>query len=310
MTRQNFTIQGVIPALVTPFGSDDEVDEAALYRLATRAVRRGVAGLVVCGSTGEAAAMSAEEQARAIDTVVQAAGGRVPVIAGIGAPCTRGAAVLARSAERCGAAALLVASPPYVRPGQDGVQAHLRAVAASSGLPLILYDVPSRVGVGIADETVARLRSDGVIAAFKDASGDLARVPRLRALCGGDFPQLSGDDATALAHLAMGGVGCISVTANLVPELLVAQHEAWTRGEFRAAAALRDRLAPLHDALFAESNPVPVKAALALLGLCDATPRLPLTRASRATEGRLAALLRDNFPEVEEVRATRPSLVA
>ncbi|MFT8246863.1 4-hydroxy-tetrahydrodipicolinate synthase [Roseomonas sp. BN140053] len=294
MPGASLALRGSIPALVTPFrAGDGELDEPALGRLAERAVAQGSAAVVVCGSTGEAAAMTAAEQARAIRTVVEAVGRRCPVIAGIGAPCTAGAVALARAAERCGADALLCAAPPYVKPNQDGLRAHLRAAAGAAALPVVLYDVPARTGVGFDDDTVARLWEDGVIHALKDATADLARPTRLRRLCGAELPQLSGDDATAAAHLAMGGSGCISVTANVVPDACAALQRAWAEGDRDALAALRDGLAPLHEALFAESNPIPVKAALGLLGLCDPAPRLPLTRATEATVRRLDAVLRD-----------------
>lgn len=273
-------LRGSIPALVTPFrAGDGELDETTLGRLAERAVSRGASGVVVCGSTGEAAAMTPDEQVRAIHAVHEAVGNRVPVIAGIGAPCTQAALAMAAAAETCGASALLCAAPPYVKPSQEGMRAHLRAIGSASGLPIILYDVPSRVGVRFDDDTIARLFEDGVIVAVKDATADLARPANLRRLCGAGLQQLSGDDATALAHLSMGGTGCISVTANVVPALCAGMQEAWFERDFERAAQLRDWLSPLHRALFTETNPVPVKGAMGLLGLCDWTPRLPLLRA-------------------------------
>ncbi|MBW6400620.1 4-hydroxy-tetrahydrodipicolinate synthase [Roseomonas sp. HJA6] len=292
-TLSVFSPEGSIPALVTPFlrGDPASLDRPALARLALRAAERGSSAVVVCGSTGEGPALSAEEHAEAVAIAVRTLSGRVPVIAGVGAPSTETAVSLAVGAERCGAAALLVSAPPYVRPSQEGLRAHLRAVAAASGLPIVLYDVPARAAVAFSDETIGRLRSEGVIRAIKDASGDLARPARLRQLCGDDFAQLSGDDATALAHRAMGGVGCISVTANLVPALCAAMHAAWDAGDTLRARHVADRLAPLHALLFTETNPVPVKAALGLLGLCDPTPRLPLIPALRETRQRLTDLL-------------------
>jgi 4-hydroxy-tetrahydrodipicolinate synthase len=286
-------LRGSIPALPTPFlpGDPASLDRVALARLAERAERGGSCAVVVAGSTGEGPALHPEEHAEVVRVAASALRGRLPVIAGVGAPNTEGAAALAATAERCGAAALLVSAPPYVRPTQEGLRAHVRAVAASAGLPVVLYDVPSRAGVAFADETVARLRDDGVIQGLKDATADLARPARLRRLCGDDFPQLSGDDATTLAYRAMGGAGSISVTANVVPTLCTALHAAWDARDWASAGHLRDLLAPLHDALFAETNPIPVKAALGLLGLCDPTPRLPLMRAAHATMSRLAEIL-------------------
>lgn len=304
-TFSSLALHGSVPALVTPFlrGDPASLDRAALARLALRAAGRGSTAVVVCGSTGETPALHAEEHATAIGCAVAALHGRVPVIAGVGAPSTEAAVALAVAAERCGAAALLVSAPPYVRPGQEGIRAHVRALAAASGLPVVLYDVPSRAGVAIADETIGRLRDDRVIHALKDATADLARPARLRRLCGADFPQLTGDDATALAHRAVGGAGCISVTANLVPALCASLHASWDAGETDRAFRLGERLAPLHDLLFTETNPIPVKAALGLLGLCDATPRLPLTRASRETQRQLTATLPQLVAEDEVILA-------
>ncbi|HYZ30842.1 MAG TPA: 4-hydroxy-tetrahydrodipicolinate synthase [Crenalkalicoccus sp.] len=301
------SLRGSIPALVTPFRAESgALDETTLGHLAERAVARGASAVVVCGSTGEGPALSAQEHSHAVRTVVETVGSTVPVIAGVGAPCTEAAVALAQAAGLCGAAALLVSAPPYVKPDQEGLRAHVRAVAVASGLPVILYDVPSRAGVAFADETIARLVERNAVSAVKDASGDLARPPRLARLCGRDFPQLSGEDATALAHLAMGGVGCVSVTANVAPALCAALQHAWAERDLDRAAEIRDRLAPLDAALFCETNPVPVKAALGLLRLCDPTPRLPLMRATEATRIRLARVLADITPH-EEVRGSAAS---
>ena len=297
---------GSLVALATPFRGG-HLDAVALSSLCDRQVTRGSVALVVCGSTGEAPALSAPEQARVVAVAVEAAAGRVPVIAGCGAPATEAAAALAFAAARNGASAVLCAPPPYVKPTQDGIAAHVRAVAHTADLPVMLYDVPGRVGIAVADETVARLFEHGLIAAIKDASGDLSRPARLRAICGADLMQLSGDDATAPAHRAMGGQGCVSVTANLVPALCAQLHAAWDRGDLTAFARLRDLLAPLHQALFLESNPIPLKAALAMLRLCTGELRLPLTRAAGTTRDRLATVLADVIA-VEEDAAGRPRL--
>lgn len=279
---------GSAVALVTPF-RDGRVDEGALAALCERQVRAGTAALVVCGSTGEAPALSAAEQARVVAVAVEAV--RVPVIAGCGAPATEAATLLAVAAARNGAAGLLCAPPPYSRPTQDGIAAHVRAVAHAADLPVILYDIPGRVGVAVADETVARLHEGGLVAAIKDAAGDLSRPVRLRALCGGALIQFSGDDATAPAHRAMGGHGCISVSANLAPALCARMHAAWDRDDPIEFARIRDLLAPLHRAMALESNPIPAKAALCLAGLCAGDLRLPLTRACDGTLDALGRLL-------------------
>jgi 4-hydroxy-tetrahydrodipicolinate synthase len=296
-------LRGSIPALVTPFDPDSlELDLPALADLADRAVLRGAAALVVCGTTGEAPAMRPEEQTCALHAVIESVAGRVPVIAGVGAPCTESAVALAEAAGHAGAAGLLVSAPPYVRPGQEGLRAHIRAVVSRSGLPVMLYDVPSRAAVAFTDETIARLWEEGAIAAIKDATADLARPTRLRGLCGPELLQFSGDDGTAAAHLAMGGMGCVSVTANVAPALCAALDDAWRAGDLHRFGELRDLLAPLHAALFAETNPVPVKAALHLLGLCAPTPRLPLLKAGEATMALLARTMAEITPE-EETRA-------
>ena len=299
-------LQGSITALATPFRGG-RVDEARLFSMAEHQVRAGTAGLVASGSTGEAASLSAAEHARVLAVALEAALGRVPVIAGVGAPCTDSAVILAAAAARGRANGLLVAPPPYARPTQEGIAAHVRAVAMASGLPIVLYDVPNRTGVAIADETVARLHDAGLIVGIKDATADLDRPPCLRARCGPAFLQFSGDDATAVAYRAMGGHGCISVTANLVPALCAQLHRAWDERDLETVAGIRDRLAPLHEALFLESNPIPLKAALDLAGLCDAALRLPLTTATAATIGRLATLL-PPLLEAEDACAHQPRL--
>ncbi|WP_158928616.1 4-hydroxy-tetrahydrodipicolinate synthase [Acidisphaera sp. S103] len=287
MNRTPRLFGGSMTALATPF-KDGRIDERAFVRLCQRQIERGTTALVTCGSTGEAAALSPDEQAALIRMAVVAAGGQIPVIAGCGGSCTEAAASIAQLAAACGATALLCAPTPYVKPSQDGIIAHMRVLAHAADLPLIAYDVPSRAGVAIRDETVATLFERGLIAGIKDATADLARPPRLRALCGPAFLQFSGDDATAAAYRATGGHGCISVTANVAPSLCASMHLAWDKGDLATFAHGRDLLAPLHDALFTESNPVPLKAALALLNLATSEVRLPLLRATEATKEKLA----------------------
>ena len=299
-------LAGSLVAMATPF-LGCVVDELAFSRLCERQIDEGSTALVVCGSTGEGPALSIDEQARIVAVAAEAASGRLPVIAGCGGPSTEAAITLAVSAARSGATGLLCAPPPYVKPTQEGIVAHIRAIAHAANWPVILYDVPSRTSVGISDATVARLFESGLVVALKDATADLARVSRLRALCGSAFVQLSGDDATALAYRAMGGHGCISVTANVAPTLCALGQAAWDRREWNAVEPVRDLLAPLHEALFLESNPIPLKAAMKLISLCSDDVRLPLTRATSATRNRLAAVL----PEVlkaEESWTGRPRL--
>jgi 4-hydroxy-tetrahydrodipicolinate synthase len=293
MTNPIFGIGGSLTALATPFHAT-HVDWKALSLLSERQIDRGTAALIVCGSTGEAASLTLPEYAQAVHTVAEAATGRVPVIAGCTALATAAAVAVGVEAASAGADALLCAVSPYVKPTQDGIIAHIRAIAHATDLPVVLYDVPSRSGVAIADDTVARLHDAELIVGLKDATADLSRPTRLRARCGDEFMQWSGDDATAPAHRAMGGIGCISVTANVAPTLCAMLHRAWDNGELERFAVLRDLLDPLHAALFKESNPIPLKAALASLGLCTDEVRLPLTRAALATQERLLAVM----PEV------------
>jgi 4-hydroxy-tetrahydrodipicolinate synthase len=299
-------IGGSLTALVTPFRHGN-VDHDALSRLSERQAVRGTAGLIVCGSTGEAASLTQPEYARAVRDVVEAVAGRVPVIAGCTALSTAAAVAIGIEAVASGADALLCAVPPYVKPPQEGIFAHVRSISHATDLPIVLYDVPSRSGVGIGDDTVARLYEAQYIVGLKDATADLSRPTRLRARCGDRFSQWSGDDATAPAYRAMGGTGCISVTANVAPALCALSHAAWDSGDLARFAELRDLLDPLHAALFLESNPIPVKAALASLKLCANELRLPLMRATPATQEKLLAVLAPVM-RAEEVAARRPVL--
>ena len=298
---------GSAVAIPTPF-RDDKVDTWSLACLCERQVECGTSAIVVCGSTGEAASLSPGEHAQVVGIAVDAVAGRLPVIAGCTASTTAVSVALAASAARSGADGLLCAAPPYSKPTQDGIIAHARAVAEASGLSLVLYDVPSRSAVQIADRTVAELYERSLIGAIKDATADLSRPPRLRALCGEGLVQMSGDDATAAGYRAMGGAGCISVTANVTPILCAMLHRAWDTGDLTSFANLRDLLDPLHAALFAESNPIPVKAALEELGLCSAALRLPLTPATEPALHRLRRVLA-GVMRAEEARAGREHFV-
>ena len=299
-------VGGSLTALATPF-HDSRVDWDAFGRMAERQIERGTAALIVCGSTGEAASLMQCEYARAVHFVAQTARGRVPVIAGATAMCTSTAMALATEAAEAGADALLCAVPPYVKPTQDGIFAHVRAITQAADVPVVLYDVPSRAGTPISDDTVARLHDARLIVGVKDATGDVTRPPRLRERCGDAFMQWSGDDATAPAYRAMGGMGCISVTSNVAPALCALLHQAWDNGDLSRFAALRDLLHPLHAALFLESNPIPLKAALANLGLGSNEVRLPLTRALLATQEKLLAVMAPVM-QAEELAARRSAL--
>jgi 4-hydroxy-tetrahydrodipicolinate synthase len=297
---------GSLTALVTPF-RDSCVDWKALCHLTERQIERGTSALVVCGSTGEAASLILSEYSRAVRTVAEMSAGRAPVIVGCTALATAAAIAMASEAAAAGADALLCAVPPYVKPTQCGIIAHIRAIAHATDLPIVLYDVPSRSGTAISDDTIARLNDAELIVGLKDATADLSRPARLRARCGSAFLQWSGDDSTAPAHRAMGGVGCISVTANVAPALCALLHRCWGDGDMARFATLRDVLDPLNTALFNESNPIPVKSALAGLGLCTDEMRLPLTRASLATQQRLLTVM-PSVMLAEEHAAHQPTL--
>jgi len=284
-------LAGYAPALPTPFDTDDTIDVAALEQLCHYQIRDGAAALVVCGTTGESPTLTPREHAQIIRIAVDAANGRVPVIAGAGSNSTSHAITLARQAEAAGADALLCVTPYYNKPTQAGLIAHFSAIAQSTGLPVILYDVPSRTACGLADETVARLAEMPQIIGLKDATGDVARPARLRPLVKTEFRLLSGDDATAPAFLAFGGDGCISVTSNVAPGLCRSLYLACRQGQVGRAERLTAAAAKLTAALFCESNPVPVKYALGLLGLMSARVRLPLVDLHPDSKAEVAATL-------------------
>jgi len=251
---------GSIPALVTPFTAG-AVDEAAFRDFLEWQIAEGSHGLVACGTTGESATLTDPEHRRVIELTLKVANGRVPVIAGCGANDTEHAVALTRTAQELGAAAALHVPPYYNRPNQDGIYLHLSRVA-EVGIPIVLYNIPARTVTDIAVETMARLAQLPNVVAVKDATGAIYRVSAQRAACGSDFVQLSGNDDMALAFNAMGGRGCISVTANVAPRLCAEFQEATLRGDYARALELQDRLFPLHAALFTDASPGPVKYAL------------------------------------------------
>lgn len=271
---------GSIPALVTPF-RDGAIDETAIRRLVDWQIAEGSSALVPCGTTGESATLSYEEHYRVIELVIEQAAGRVPVIAGCGSNDTATAVRHMAFAKSAGADAALVVAPYYNRPSQDGIVAHFTHLADQSDLPIVVYNVPGRTVTDILPDTLARLAELSSVVAVKDASGDLARVTRHRQAIGSDFCQLSGNDDLWLAHHALGGVGCISVTANVAPRLCADFAAATARGDHAAALALHERLFALHQAMFADASPAPAKYALARLHdwLTDDV-RLPIIPAS------------------------------
>ncbi|MET0546785.1 MAG: 4-hydroxy-tetrahydrodipicolinate synthase [Caulobacterales bacterium] len=267
--------QGSIPALVTPF-KNGEVDRDCFTSLLERQIKGGSSAVVPCGTTGESATLSLEEHEETVELCVEVARGRVPVIAGAGSNDTSAGIRLVRHAKKIGADAALVVAPYYNRPNQEGLYRHFSAIADAVQLPLFLYNVPSRTSCDIAPETVGRLAAHPNVIGIKDATGDLGRVALHRELCGPDFILLSGDDVTALGFNAHGGNGCISVTANVAPASFAELQAASLRGDYSAARALNDKLAPLHKALFTDPSPGPTKYALSRLGLCSEEIRSPL----------------------------------
>jgi 4-hydroxy-tetrahydrodipicolinate synthase len=289
--QQILGLSGYAPALPTPFNDADEIDFAALERLCDRQVQDGASALVVCGTTGEAPNLSREEHERAVRAAVETVQGRIPVIAGAGSNCTTQAIELSRDAEAAGADAVLSVVPYYNKPTQAGLHAHFCAIAESTGLPIILYDVPSRTVCGLADDTIARLAEMPQIVGLKDATGDVTRPLRLRSLLGADFRLLSGDDATAIAFTAQGGDGCISVTSNVAPRLCQALYAASERGELAQARQLSATVARLTAALSRESNPAPLKYALSQMKFMSPRLRLPLVEPTSETRTAIDAVL-------------------
>jgi 4-hydroxy-tetrahydrodipicolinate synthase len=284
-------LTGYAPALPTPFDRRDGIDCAAFENVCHLQVEAGASALVVSGTTGESPTLSAAEHAALITIAVGVARGRIPVIAGAGSNSTARAIELTRTAQACGADAVLSVVPYYNKPTQAGMYAHFRSIAQSAGLPIILYDVPSRTACGLADETIARLCELPQIVGLKDATGDVTRPRRLRALVGPEFRLLSGDDATAPIFFAQGGNGCISVTSNVAPDLCRRLFLAHRQQQTDEVQRLSLPLAELTRILFCKPNPVPLKYALSLLGLMSQNVRLPLVELSPQTKAKVAGAL-------------------
>ncbi|BAT19413.1 4-hydroxy-tetrahydrodipicolinate synthase [Asaia bogorensis] len=281
---RNKDFKGSLTALLTPFREDGTVDLAALGRFIDWQIDEGTAGLIPAGTTGESPTLTHDEHALVVAHTVKVSGGRVPVMAGAGSNSTHEAIGMARHAKAVGADALLVVAPYYNKPTQEGLYQHFMLVADATDLPLYVYNVPGRSVVEVLPETMARLAKHPNIVGTKDATANLSRPLQLRALLGdAPFTQLTGDDGTTVSFLAAGGTGCISVTANIAPKLCAAMHEAWQAGEVAKAMQIQQRLTPLHDAMFCESNPGPVKYAASRLGLCTPTVRLPLCEPGAAS---------------------------
>jgi 4-hydroxy-tetrahydrodipicolinate synthase len=295
MTMSIDWLRGCATALVTPFAADGTVDETRVRALVERQIAGGVRLLVPCGTTGESATMSDDEQVRVIATTVSAARGRARVIAGTGGNATAGTVERARAARAAGADAVLVVAPYYNKPTQAGLTAHFRAVAeAVSGFPVVLYNVPGRTASNIEAPTVHELaKTTENIVAVKEASGNLAQIMTILRDRPAGFRVLSGDDAITLPLIALGAEGIISVVSNEVPDLMCRLTDLALKGDWDGARALHFRLLPLMDANFLESNPGPVKAAMALMGLLEERFRLPLVPVQERTRARLRELLVD-----------------
>ncbi len=283
-------VHGSIPALITPF-RNGIVDERVFQTLVERQIAEGTHGLVPCGTTGESVTLSVKEHARVVEMCVEAAAGRVPVIAGAGSNNTAHAIELAGHAKRVGADAVLVVAPYYNKPSQDGMVAHFKAINDAVDIPIYIYNVPGRTIVDLSPETVGCIAQLANVVGIKDAANDLSRVAKHRALAGEKFIQLSGEDGSALGFNAHGGRGCISVTANVAPRLCAQMQEATLQGAFDAARLIDEKLSPLHKAMFCEPSPAPAKYACSLLGLCADEVRLPIITCSDAAKAQIRSAM-------------------
>ena len=291
--REITTLKGCGTALVTPFREDLSIDEEALARLVEFQIAEGIDFLVPCGTTGESVTMSDDEQRRVVEIVIQAAQGRVQVVAGAGGNNTAHVIKLAREYELLGARALLSVSPYYNKPTQEGLYQHFRAIAESTSLPIIVYNVPSRTSVNILPDTIARLAETANIVGVKEASGDISQIAEIATRVPDDFKIFSGDDSITLPVVAVGGAGLISVASNEAPRLMTALTRACLENNWDEARQLNRKLFPLMKANFIETSPGPVKAALALMGKVKEVYRLPMVPVSQQTKERLRSVLGD-----------------
>jgi 4-hydroxy-tetrahydrodipicolinate synthase len=284
--------RGSYVALITPF-RDGAVDEAAFQSIVEWHVEQGTHGLVPCGTTGESPTLSHDEHMRVTELCVEAAAGRIPVLAGTGSNSTDEAIMLTRHAKDCGADGALIVTPYYNKPTQEGLFEHYKAIHdAVTDFPLVIYNIPGRSVVDMSVATMARLAKLPGIVGTKDATNDLARPMATRAAIREEFAILSGEDATAVALLAQGGDGCISVTANVAPRQLSEMHTAWAAGDIETVSRINTRLFPLHTALFAETSPAPVKYGASLLGLCRSDVRLPMIEVGAQTKAAVEGAMR------------------
>ncbi|MEC8127823.1 MAG: 4-hydroxy-tetrahydrodipicolinate synthase [Pseudomonadota bacterium] len=283
---------GSYTALITPF-TNGRVDEAAFRNLVDFQIDNGTHGLVPVGTTGESPTLSHEEHDRVVEMCIDQAAGRVPVIAGAGSNSTAEAVRLAKHAAAAGADGVLIVSPYYNKPTQDGLYRHFTAVAEAVDVAVIVYDIPGRSIVRVSDDNLARMARDfSNIAGIKDATTDVGRPPRITNAIGSGFAQLSGEDATTLPYLAGGGHGAISVTSNIAPRQMANMHNAWQAGDVATAQDINRRMIEVHDAMFCEASPGPVKYAAELLGICSSETRLPLCEIADSSKARVEAALR------------------
>jgi 4-hydroxy-tetrahydrodipicolinate synthase len=285
-------IKGSLPALVTPFTKSGDLDRAAFVKLIEFQLAGGSHGLVIAGTTGESPTLNCETHLEIIKIAVETVGGRVPVIAGTGANSLEEAVELTRAAQEIGADAALVVVPYYNKPSQTGLYAHFKALHDATDIPILLYNVPGRTVADLLPETVGFLAKEPRIIGIKDATGDLERFSAHRRLCGNDFLLLSGEDGCALGAAAHGSIGCISVTANIAPALCAEFQNALSVQNFRRALELQDQLFPLHQAMFCETSPAPVKFALSVKKLCENVLRLPLVQVSKGAEEKIIAAMK------------------
>jgi 4-hydroxy-tetrahydrodipicolinate synthase len=277
------SFRGSFTALVTPF-KNGSLDEKAFRAIVEWQITEGTNGLVPVGTTGESPTLSHDEHKQVVEWCIDQARGRVPVIAGSGSNSTVEAVELSRHAEEAGADAVLIVTPYYNKPTQEGLYRHYKAINDAIGIPIIIYNIPGRSIVDMSVETMARLFELKNIAGVKDATANMTRVTQQRAAMGPDFNQLSGEDITALGFMAHGGHGCISVTSNVAPRLCAEFQAACLKGDFATALRLQDKLAPLHINLFVETSPAPIKYAMSLIGKCANTVRLPMVPASEKAQ--------------------------
>ncbi|MDP2923301.1 MAG: 4-hydroxy-tetrahydrodipicolinate synthase [Candidatus Omnitrophota bacterium] len=285
--------KGSIVAIVTPF-ENDKIDEKAYRKLIEFHIKNGTSGIVPCGTTGESATLSYEEHDRVIEITVEQVNKRVPVIAGTGSNSTHEAIMLTKHAAGVGADASLQVAPYYNRPTQKGLYEHFKAIAQCADIPMILYNIASRTGVNIEPETIAKLAKDCKnIVGVKEASGNLEQMSRIKLLCGPKFDLLSGDDALTLPVLGIGGTGVISVVANIVPKDVAELVSTFEKGNLKKAQEIHYKILPLIKAIFIETNPIPVKTAMGLMGLCEPDLRLPMCAMSEENLAKLKKALKD-----------------